>query len=258
MKLHFPRIALLGLCVIGLAATKVNAQIVPVFVDETAADPGTGTHDYKFTGISLTNYPNYPTLSANLGAWPAPIYSNGGNTAEQFNKVVAGDSSDFLSNGQGGGIYSFMSRPKYSVSNLATIDPDIFKLTFQLYIATGSDADPSVTGNLFVGLPTVTLTLANNTTQTITAGPGTLLNTTTAMVFGPTTLSDYGFTFDLSSVGQPIKSYTINYQTANHTIVYGIDVTEAAVPEPSTYAMLAIGGACLGLYRWRSRRTRTA
>ncbi len=85
MKLHLTRIVLLGLAWFGLSNSTGKAQVLPVFQDETN-QPGYVTNDYKFTGITQENYPTYPTLSAHLGAWPAPIVANGGNSAETFIK----------------------------------------------------------------------------------------------------------------------------------------------------------------------------
>ncbi len=168
----------------GLSNLGGEAQVInPVFQDEIN-QPGQTTQDYKFTGITLENYPNYPNFgAANFGvaAWPAPIAADGGSTTETFNHTNATDTTDFLSaSAFGGGIYSFFSETTFSITQTVPLS-NAKSLTFQLFEAAGVDA--AATNNLYVGLPTLTLTLANNTQDVITASPGTLLSSTPATVF---------------------------------------------------------------------------
>ena len=244
MKLHPNRIILLGFAVLGLLNLNGQAQLVtPVFQNETN-QPGYITQDYKFTGIDAENYPTYPELSTGgAGVWPAPIAADGGSATATFNHTNSTDTTDFLSaSAYGGGIYSFFSETAFNINQTAPLS-NLSSLTFQIYQAAGVDSN--ATNNLYVGLPTLTLNLGNNTQDVITASPGTILSSTPAVVFGQSTsLDDVGFTFDVSGVTQPIDSYTVNWQTATHSITYGFDVTEAepqAVPEPSTYAMIGLG-----------------
>jgi hypothetical protein len=243
------------LLVLSTASSSAQA-IVPAFQDETN-QPGYTTQDYQFTGLTLDNYPTYPSFNTSAtGAWPAPIVANGGNAAETFNKVNASDYSDFLdSSPDGGGIYSFFTETQYEITQTAPLG-NFTSLTLQLYMAAGSDS--AATDNLYLGLPTLTLTLADSTQEVITAsGLATIFSSTDATIFGMSTeLDDLGFTFNLSGISEPISSYTLSWETAMHSITYGADVTEAApeaVPEPSTLACVAIGLAA-ALFQWRRRR----
>ena len=230
-------------------------MIVPTFQDNTH-QPGYTANDYQFSGLTSENYPTYPTLSTGgSGAWPTPIKANGGTLAQNFNRPNSTQTTDFLSGPAfGGGIYTFFSETTFSINQTAPLS-NMSSLTFQLFQAAGVDA--SATNNLYVGLPTLTLNLANSTQAILTASAATILSSNAAVIFGQSTaLDDVGFTFNVSGLTAPVTSYTLNWTEAQHSIVYGTDITEfspQAVPEPSTWAMLMLAVIFFVIYRGRMR-----
>ncbi len=70
-------------------------------------------------------------------------------------------------------------------------------------------------------------------------------------------MDDIAFNFNVSGVTEPISSYTVNWKVAQHSITYGMDLTEVqAVPEPSSWAMVLLAGGALFLFRARQRQSR--
>lgn len=267
MKLHLLRFGFLAAGWMSLAGLSAKAQVItPSFVDETN-QPGSITQDYQFTGLSLDNHPTYPSLSGTgggLGAWPAPIAADGGNTTASLNRPNTAQYTDFLSNASfGGGVYSFFSNTQYAITQTAPLS-NVSSLTFQIYEAAGDDG--AAFNNIYMtsALPTLTLNLANSTQVTITGTPigdvngisGLLAQSPPVVIFGQNTnLDDVGFSFNTSDLSAAVSSYTLNMDVPMHSITYGFDVTEAqAVPEPSTWALLVFAGAAFHFMRIRQRK----
>lgn len=93
------------------------------------------------------------------------------------------------------------------------------------------------------------LTLSyNNGNQALA---GTLVNS----VDTGTAADYYYFSWDLSGISTPITSYTLNFNIGfSQSLAFQIDQV-AAVPEPSTYAMLMLG---LGAVGFAARRRKQA
>lgn len=70
------------------------------------------------------------------------------------------------------------------------------------------------------------------------------------------TVADYyQYTWDLTSISSPITSYTLNFNIGfSQSLAFQVDQV-AAVPEPSTYAMLMLG---LGAVGFAARRRKQA
>ena len=244
----------LGLMLVGLAAGLDRASAsVPVFNDAT--DPTHVSADYKFSGLDRNVYTTYPGSLPGTANWPSPISANGGVTSVTLNRPSGGGSTDFLHDADGnGGIYSFMSNTNYMVTQTSPLS-SLSSITFQLYMAQGSD--PGATSNFYFGTPTLTLSLVGGGTATPTLGtPSLSAGTTGSSAFGPTTLKNLTLNWDVSGVSTPVASYTVSFQTAQHAIAYGMDLTEVStqvVPEPSTWALLVAGFAGL-LYFGHRRR----
>ncbi|ABE49986.1 PEP-CTERM sorting domain-containing protein [Methylobacillus flagellatus] len=121
-----------------------------------------------------------------------------------------------------------------------TVASNISSLAFQGII---NDFDGSFGGTPF------SLSLSYNGGDQAIAG--TLVN----FVDTGTAADYYYFTWDLSGISTPITSYTLNFDIGfSQSLAFQIDQV-AAVPEPSTYAMLMLG---LGAVGFAARRRKQA
>ncbi|MGY1490028.1 PEP-CTERM sorting domain-containing protein [Methylobacillus pratensis] len=121
-----------------------------------------------------------------------------------------------------------------------TIASNIGSIAFQGII---NDFDGSFGGTPF------SLSLSYNGGDQALAG--TLVN----FVDTGTAADYYYFSWDLSGISTPITSYTLNFNIGfSQSLAFQIDQV-AAVPEPSTYAMLMLG---LGAVGFAARRRKQA
>lgn len=121
-----------------------------------------------------------------------------------------------------------------------TVASNISSLAFQGII---NDFDGSFGGTPF------SLSLSYNGGDQAIAG--TLVN----FVDTGTASDYYYFAWDLSGISTPITSYTLNFDIGfSQSLAFQIDQV-AAVPEPSTYAMLMLG---LGAVGFAARRRKQA
>ncbi|MDR5171690.1 PEP-CTERM sorting domain-containing protein [Methylobacillus flagellatus] len=121
-----------------------------------------------------------------------------------------------------------------------TIASNISSIAFQGII---NDFDGSFGGTPF------SLSLSYNGGDQALAG--TLVNS----IDTGTSADYYYFSWDLSGISTPITSYTLNFNIGfSQSLAFQIDQV-AAVPEPSTYAMLMLG---LGAVGFAARRRKQA
>ncbi|MFZ5527276.1 MAG: PEP-CTERM sorting domain-containing protein [Pseudomonadota bacterium] len=116
-------------------------------------------------------------------------------------------------------------------------------------------------------LPTLTYTTSLGTVSSVVATSSSILeafnNGTVTMPTGeePIYINQYLLQWDLSNVNEQITSFSIGFTGVQHAQVYGLTLTQAAVaavPEPSTYAMLLSGMAMMGVVGAVRRRQRQA
>ncbi|MFY9480152.1 MAG: PEP-CTERM sorting domain-containing protein [Aquabacterium sp.] len=116
-------------------------------------------------------------------------------------------------------------------------------------------------------LPTLTYTTSLGTVSSVVATNSSILeafnNGTVTMPTGeePIYINQYLLQWDLSNVNEQITSFSIGFTGVQHAQVYGLTLTQAAVaavPEPSTYAMLLSGMAMMGVVGAVRRRQRQA
>ncbi|HEY8966577.1 MAG TPA: PEP-CTERM sorting domain-containing protein, partial [Candidatus Methylacidiphilales bacterium] len=105
-----------------------------------------------------------------------------------------------------------------------------------------------VTGNLVIGAGTL---LSGTDLGTGSFAAGTVIN---LLSYTGTLTGTFNGYADGSSITVGSNTYTINYGTA---VANEITLTFAAVPEPSTWALLGIGSALLAA-RFRKRLSATA
>lgn len=205
--------------------------------------------------------------------------------ASQINTVIGdaggtegGANLTKVSNGTGGGAYAassgiyfggFSGDANVNGGTLAVVDSSplagLQNISFQVGIGEASTYD-------FYNhvLPTLTYTTSLGTVSSIVASSSSILeavnNGTVSMPTGeePIYINQYLLQWDLSSITQPITSFSINFTGVQHAQLYGLTLTQAsgaiaAVPEPSTYAMLLSGMAMMGVVgAVRRRRQHTA
>lgn len=104
-------------------------------------------------------------------------------------------------------------------------------------------------------LPTLSYTTASGSVTSVAASNSRVaeafFNGKVAMPTGDENvyINQYLLQWDLSGVTQPITSFSISFTGVQHAQLYGLTLTQAAVaavPEPSTYAMLLAGALMVG------------
>lgn len=136
---------------------------------------------------------------------------------------------------------------------------DIATLTFQSFVNVSTGAN-NVWGLLSAGnLPQLSFNGGNQllsaTTQSSTSVPFTDM-TGTASPADPSNPNYSIFSWDLSGITTPITSLRLTFATDAHSqgLAFQIDQVAAAVPEPSTYALMFGGLGMMGLVMNRRRR----
>lgn len=257
----------LSLAAVAVMGSAVQASAI-TFVDYGPA-LGSSSEHHTWSNFTL------PTgvsagVSGNAGQWAGTstptnrgIAADDGSTTNQFYVPLTSagvaanpsETTDFVS----GGIYSFFSPTHYTVSSSTPLaDTNTFVL--QLAIASGTSGQFGGAPTDLFSAPVLTLTLADSSTVSLAANYSLLENS------GPfsvpqlglnTTLNTLGYQWNLASVLQPISSYSIEFQTAYHAIVFGADTTASslelsssvltALPEPGTaaFGLMLIGGMFL-------------
>jgi len=122
------------------------------------------------------------------------------------------------------------------------------ELAFELNSTTATADKIVVTGNLVIGAGTL---LSGTDLGTGSFAAGTVIN---LLSYTGTLTGTFNGYADGSSITVGSNTYTINYGTA---VANEITLTFAAVPEPSTWALLGIGSALLAA-RFRKRLSATA
>lgn len=235
---------------------QAQAAIVP-FNDYSSIYGGT-TQAHTWGPFTAENRPaGTGAFFATAGQWRAGITSASGAV---FGPSIEADDADvthFSDAASGGGIYvfggtSFSASSSSPISNLNT-----------LFVEIGS----SKSGNTIEGL----VILFDHA-----GGVGTLEIPTYTLSYSLELGSDnpeapagvtagmFGYQFDLSGYNN-ITSYSVFWDAAAHTNLYGLQITEssetfadiALIPEPSTYALLAMSGIG-AIIAMRRRRTTSA
>lgn len=239
----------------ALAASTVQAD--PMDLIDPALPGSTAYSEWtSFTPSSYPGYGNFP----GLGSWPSPMADQGGDAEAVLTKV---------SNGTGGGPYpassalyfgGVSSTPNTNGGTLSVIDTaalaGLKQVTFQIQIAEAwgydfwNDAFPTLSYNGGSQALTATsradLERYPNGSMTVPGGGEVDIS-----------INTYLLSWDLSGVSDPISSFAITFTGVQHALVYKLRVDEsdavavAAVPEPSSMAMLAGGGALTLLARRR-------
>lgn len=253
-----------------LTAAAILAHATPgaaqTFVDYNSSLGGTTVH-HTWSGFTLPPGVS-PGVAGAAGQWAGTstptnlgFASNGGSTADQFYVPLAPggtaqystETTDFV----GGGIYTFFSSTHFQLSSTAPLaSTETFVL--QLSVAAGTPTPSGGAPTNFLSAPVLKLTLADTSTVTLAANFSLVENSGpyTVPVLGfNTTLSTIGYQWDLSSVTQPITSYTVDYQLAYHGMIFGADSVASsevhsesvltAIPEPGTalFGALLVGMA---------------
>lgn len=265
--------------VLGLAATVLAGGAVQAsaqsFVDYTPT-LGPTFEEHTWTNFTLPAGVSSGT-SGNAGQWAGTttptnhgIAANDGSTANQFYVPLTpaglaanpSDTTDFV----GGGIYAFFTPTHYAVTSSAPL-ANTNTLVFQLSLGSGLSGAFGGAPMDFLSAPTLKLTLADNSIVSLAANYSLLEGSTpyTVTQIGlNTTLETLGYQWDLSSVGQAITGYEIDFQTAYHAMVFGADTTASTqsfntsvlstVPEPGTamFGLLLIGGLVTRRYRFQA------
>lgn len=235
---------------LGVSLSAAPAQ----FVDYSPILEGT-TSDHQWSNFTLPDGVS-PGVNGTAGQWPAGIGPNGGGAGYVFSGSPSfpSETTDFV----GDGIYTFFSATHFQLTSTAPL-AGMESFVFQMSIAAGLSGPMGGTPLTFESLPSLTLTLADNSVVNVGAADFSLLQASASVVVpivGATILESYGFQWDLSTYSN-IASYTLNWQVAYHSITYGLDTTEStqphsesvlqAIPEPSTWLLLGVGALLIAV-----------
>lgn len=269
-----------------LAAGHANAQSYGSYADHEV--DVASTLSASFQNVVTNSWVNLSAFAQNGVAGLSGTGSFPGTTlwtpkASQVNSVIGDDGGTVgganltkVSNAPtGGGAYAasgslyfggFSGDINVNGGALAVVDSSplagLQNITFQVGIGEASTYD-------FYNhvLPTLTYTTALGTVSSVTATSSSVaeafFNGTVSMPTGeePIYINQYLLQWDLSGVTSPITSFSIGFSGVQHAQLYGLTLTQAAVaavPEPSTYAMLLSGLVSMGVVGAVRRRQRRA
>lgn len=250
---------ILGLYLLILATALSFAQIVDVNFS------GGGTKVFSgWTNVNSLNYMGYGSFPGNA-SWPAPITANLGATNASLNRIAGAPSGGgpFLASES---IYfgSFAQVPNalggtLRISNQGVFNP-VRTIVFQIQIGEASGFDffnPS-------GFPKLTIYGFTNLSASYT----NLVNryqsgTFPSPVTGkeePVYVNTWAYQWNVTN-GTMANGYGIDFSGVTHSQVYGLRVdstsilqSTAVIPEPSTYALLALGAAGIAGYMARKKQ----
>lgn len=234
------------------------AQAAPIDLTDPGL-PGNTAYS-EWASLTTPSYPNYPGFPGS-GAWPTPMAAQAGSAGAVLSKV---------SNGTGGGPYpasgsiyfgGFSGDVNNNGGTLAVSDSaaiaGLQQVSFQIQIG------EAWTYDFWNGvLPTLSY---NGGSQALAATTSGLLeqfyNGTVPMPTGDEAvyINTYLLNWDLSAIAEPITSFSISFTGVQHAQLYKLRVDEsdtvatAAVPEPSSLALLACGGSLAALLLRRRR-----
>lgn len=242
-RTSFRRARALGLLCAGLAASAVAEAQTVFSLTSTAAN--------YMTGAAVQNATPNSGIASVGSSFSSTGPVNAGVTGLTF-----GQSFRVGANGTGtqAGTAAWLYDGNHSGSSIAsgTVLPIRYEftlaknvgitsaVTWTLYFKDGSSADTAVATGV---LSTASASFVGNTTYTYTA-----------TVNAPATFRAY---LDVSFTGNVASQQPMIDVTMTNTGFGGGGITLAAIPEPSTYALLA-GVACLGIGAWHRRRRITA
>ncbi len=221
--------------VVGLAAIFSFASANAAFL--TVNLPGNSLQD-DWSGMTTANYPGYPTYLTSANSWPSPIAST--STSDGGLSLTKVSGLGFPSDGGGiyiGGMTSGTGTLRiFSPVNgaLAGLETIVFQVDFE---GVGADWATIFTG-LNLDYNGGSQSLADYSSYVVSA-------VQTGVQFGePAFRYTLAFQWDLTAIVDPITSFNIDWTMAEHSLTYGLQVNQgdvmSAVPEPSTYALVAI------------------
>ncbi len=248
-KLHLT----VGLLVtaIGLASSPVvSAQIIGISVNFDGANGTLNSGDVAGV-VPLSNWNNVnSTVQWGLDTFSGLIDSTGASVAMTFSAYIGYATSGGGNSGPNSGDAKMLGGGFAYGSGGGTISiTNIPYASYSLYVYVGPDSayhasDPNFNGSITVGSTTYYYqNLANSSTyvQSVdTTGPSLISSQADYVLFTGLTGSSLDF--------------IVNAPNWNNTGVYGFQIVESAVPEPSTYVLLMFGVLALVGVGYRAKR----
>jgi PEP-CTERM motif len=150
---------------------------------------------------------------------------------------------------------SLVSTPAFAVTNLGNLNPDNAG-SFSETVATGPVSVEATFDLTAEAIAALSATISTSKSSAYTPGDLELWEGATEIASMALSFAASAYTASFTELLGPGDYTVIITGTANRVLGVGGTVTTSGVPEPSTWAMMAIGFAGLGYAAFRQRKTK--
>jgi PEP-CTERM motif len=152
---------------------------------------------------------------------------------------------------------SLLSSSAFAITNLGTLNPDNAG-SFNETVATGPISVEATFDLTAEAITALSATISTSKASAYTPGDLELWQGATEIASMALSFAASAYTASFTELLGPGDYTVIITGTANRALGVGGSVTTSTVPEPSTWAMMAIGFAGLGYAAFRQRKTKVS